>query len=284
MEIPAHTLRVIKRHAKNAIIAWVASGSAVLAYADSSSISIYMTAITTNTNTNQVSTQNISNAESTGLATPTFYSVSSSLTGGSGLDTATVSLNKLHSYSYSTYPLDSTTSYSEGLVNITDDDFGTVPAGVTSMTNTIALMGTTSLEANLAPYDVSAIVVFDLLDLTTNTQSQAYFNLLRPDLYVQTATLAVHPGDQTELETTFDIGTYQAGNASESSALVDYSDTLSLYVDTNVLGTDFVDNSGIDYSSSLASSPEPGTLGLLGVGTLFLAYARGHRRRSHNLG
>jgi hypothetical protein len=259
------------RQIKKAAVGWLAVCTMAAAYAKGASIDVYMTAITTNTALNQVSTQNVSTTETTGLSTPTLYSVSSSETGGTSTDNATVSLNTLHSYSNSAYPLDNTTSYSEGIVNLTDDDFGVAPAGVTSLAVSYALTGTTSLPENIGPYGVSAVMTFELLDNTKNTSTQAYFSLLRPDLTVTTSTLAVSPGDQIELLTTFDINTYQDGESAVSPALVDYSDTLHLYVDTNAPGADFVDTSGIDYSSAAASTPEPGTLVLLGLGVFFLA-------------
>ena len=263
----------MQRLAKKTVMGCLAVCS-MAAYADGASIDIYMTAITTNTTLNQVSTQNVSTTEVTGLTTPTLYSVASSLTGGTSTDNTTVSLNSLHSYSNSVYPLDNTTSYSEGLINLTDDDFGVAPAGVTSLSVSYSLTGTTSLPENISPYGVSAVMSFGLLDDTKNTSTRAYFSLLDPGLDVATSALTVSPGDQIELLTTFDINTYQSGESTVSPALLDYSDTLDLYVDTNAPGTDFVDSSGIDYSSAAASTPEPGTLGLLGVGVFFLAASR----------
>jgi hypothetical protein len=70
-----------------------------------------------------------------------------------------------------------------------------------------------------------------------------------------------------------EISTYRAGNASESAAFVDYADTAHFYVDTGVPGADFVSNSGYDFSSSPAATPEPETWGLVGIGMLLLAAA-----------
>jgi hypothetical protein len=270
---------MLQRQIKSAVMGWLAVCSIAVAHAGTASIQVYMTAVTANTGINQVSTQNVSTTEFTGLTIPTLYSVSSSETGGTSTDKTTVSLNTLHSYSNSVYPLDNTTSYSEGLINLTVDDFGVVPAGVTSLTNSLSLTGTTSLAENLSPYDVEATVAFDVYDLTKNTQTQAYFSLLSPGLDVPATSLGVNPGDQIELATTFDINTYQAGNSSVTPALLDYSDTLHLYVNTNSPGADFVDTSGVDYSTSAAgTTPEPGTPGLLVAGVLLLAAWRGRSK------
>jgi hypothetical protein len=261
---------------KRSLMACFVAGS-LAATANASYIMVYLSA-----QSNGVQ-QNPTFDETTGLLNPTSYSASAANGGGSSTDTATVSLGSLHSYSYSTFPLDGSTSDSQGYVDIFTDDLGVTPAGVTHLTGSFTLTGTTSPITSSTGYIVDSLVYYNLIDVdngnsSTNIARMSY-DLLNPTNDIFSATLAVNPGDRVEESVEFEISTYQAGNSSQSASFVDYGHTLNAFVDTGVQGVDFVSNSGQDYSSTLENSPEPRTWELMGVGALLLtvAFARSLR-------
>src|SRR5579863_8337670 len=157
--------------------------------------------------------------QTTGLNTPTSYSVSSANGGGSSLDNATVSLGTLHSYSYSTFPLDGTTSYSSGYVDLFTNDLAVVPAGITSLIDSFVLTGATSPIRSGAPYAIEAAVYDNLIDVDNNDSNtniaKAFFDLQNPGADIFSAPLTVNPGDRIEEAVEFRISTYQAGNAAQ---------------------------------------------------------------------
>jgi MYXO-CTERM domain-containing protein len=145
------------------------------------------------------------------------------------------------------------------------------------MLGSFGLTGTTSPIPSGAPYAIEAVVYFTLIDIDNGDNSTKYarmfYDLQNPSADVFSAPLVVNPGDRVEESVEFEISTYQAGNASQSAAFIDYTDTARFYVDTGVPGTDFVSNSGYDYASPAGTTPEPGTWGLAGMGMLLLAAA-----------
>jgi PEP-CTERM motif len=266
---------------KTVIFRCLVAGS-LAATAHAGYIDVYLSAQATVSSPPSSVQQNPIYDETTGLLTPTTYSAVASNGGGSSTSTATVSMGSLHSYSYSTFPLDGTTSYSEGYVDIFTDDLGVTPAGVTSLTGSFTLTGTTSPIPSGAPYAIESVVYYTLIDVDNGNSDTKYarmfYDLQNPADDVFSATLSVNPGDRVEESLEFEISTYQAGNAAESAAFIDYTDTMNYYVDTGVPGEDFVSNTGHDFSSSAATTPEPGTWGLMGMGAILLAAVRPRKK------
>ena len=280
---------------KKAMMAWlVAGGLAVAAHA--ADINVFMSAASTVIDPANAQSQFFHLDQTSGLLTPTFYSVFASnccgyvnggIGGGSGSSTdyTTVTLGTQHSYSDSTFSADGTTSYSEGYVDIFTDDLGVAkgPGATVNETASFSLTGATSSLASGAPYAIEAVLYYTLIDVDNGDDStkyaRAFFDLQNPAADVFSATLTAKVGDRIETSVEFEISTYDAGNVNSfspafpSDAFVDYSDTLHLYVDSGIPGYDFVDGLGYDYATPTGSAPtpEPGTSELMGIGGLLLA-------------
>ena len=186
---------------KRALIGlWVAgvwAASAHAAYIDVD-LSAQSTVINPPSTVQQTPTYN----ETTGLLTPTYYSAFAANGGGfvagtgSSTDNTTVSLGSLHSYSDSTFALNGTTSYSEGYVDIFTDDLGVTPAGVTSLTGSFTLTGTTSPVPSGGPYGIETLLLYNLIDIDNGDNNTKYARMsydLQNGNDVFSATIAVNP-------------------------------------------------------------------------------------------
>jgi hypothetical protein len=265
---------------KRVLTALFVAGS-LAAVAQAEDINVFLNAASTVSSPANTQSQFFHLDQTTGLNTPASYSVSAANGGGSSIENTTVQLGTLHSYSYSSFPLDGTSSESQGYVDLFTDDRTIVPAGVTQLTDSFLLTGATSSIPSDGSYAIEAVVYDNLIDLDNGDSStniaRAFFDLQNPGADIPVSFLTVKPGDRVEESVEFEISTYQAGNATQPFALIDYSETLDLYVDTNVPGVDMIDASGHDYSSTLTATPEPGTLALMGIGAILVAL--GLRRR-----
>lgn len=284
----------MKRATMGLLVAW-----SLAAAAHASDINVFLSAQSTVSDPPNGQSQTFHLDQTTGLLTPTYYSVYAAngggFAGGTGYssDYTTVSMGTMHSYSYSTFSQDGTTSYSEGYVDIFMDDLGVAsgPGATVPLTASFSLMGSTSAIPSGAPYGVEAVLYYNLIDVdngnsATNT-AKTFYDLQNPGADVFSATLNAKVGDRIEESVEFEISTYSAGNASSSNpvfpsaAFVDYSNTLHLYVDSGIPGYDFKDNLGYDYATPAGSSatPEPGTSGLMGIGGLLLVATCARRHR-----
>ncbi len=265
-------------------IAGIVALGGLTAAAQAEDINVFLNAASSVSSPPSTNSQAFNFDQTTGLNTPTLYSVSAANGGGSSVENTTVSMGTLHSYSYSSFPLNGTSSYSQGYVNLFTDDRTIVPAGVTSLTDSFALTGSTSPIPPGGDYAIEAVVYDNLIDLDNGDSStniaRAFFDLQNPGADVPVSFLTVKPGDRIEESVEFEISTYQDANAGQPFALIDYSETLNLYVDTNVPGADMVDASGHDYSSTIGATPEPETSVLMGIAAILVALALRTRTRS----
>lgn len=125
------------------------------------------------------------------------------------------------------------------------------------------------------------LLYYTLIDFDNGDSSTKYahmfYDLQNPAADVFSASLVASSGDRMEESVEFEISTYQAGNASQLFAEVDYSNTLHLYVDTGVSGEPFVDNPGYDDATPAQISnavPGPGSIWLLAAASVCLAAFR----------
>lgn len=220
------------------------------------------------------SAQDAQNHLITGVAanTPTTFSASAALGGGTAASSATVSLGTLHALQTSDYALDGTNSDAQGSVDIFVNDFGL--AQTTQLDGFLDLAG--SLSPTIDDSFAGATATFVIDDLTTAQLVRMDFDSTRPQDNKFTNSLNVNVGDLIQLAYDLRIFANQGAQAESEGAFADFSHTMHVYVGEAGQGPDFISGTGHDYART-AGVPEPGGWALMLLG--FAALGGLARRR-----